>query len=231
MKVQNILTLASMLAVSGTAMAQIDTLSGQLTTDDHRREEAQYYDAHTVDVESACSIRVWLDSDEFDAFLVVKTPNGVELTNDDNEGSNSFIEVLADEPGTYTIWASAYEAESTGSYKLVIDQSDEISIDRTEGRLVPRDEQLPKGEYVDVITKKIDTKEPFTVRLKSYGFDGYLVVTSPSGQTFRNDDFEGDYTVSQLNGLEPEKGEWKIQVTTLNVEEVGAYDLDIITMD
>lgn len=231
MNFKHLLTLGMIATTSVATFAQSDTLKGNLTSTDLQREGSEYYDVHQIEVDSPRMIRVWLNSEEFDAYLVIKTPYGTEEVNDDMEGSDSYIEILADEPGTYTVWASAYEGGSTGSYQLVIDIAEEVNIERIEGRLDPRDERLPKGEYVDTYTREISADEAFSVRLRAYGFDGYLVVTSPSGQTFRNDDYDSDYTISMLTGLQPEKGKWKIQVTTLNIDEVGAYDLEIITKE
>lgn len=225
-----ILTALALTVASLTVGAQ-ETTQGALSNEDAKREGAYFYDAHTIKVEDPCIIKVWLNSDEFDTYLIVKTPNGTELANDDTEGSNSYVEILAEQPGTYTIWASTYNEGSIGAYDLIIDQSDALNIERVEGRLDPRDNQLPKGEYVDVHEMKIKTDELFNIRLKCYGFDGFLVVTSPSGQVWRNDDADEDLSVSLVSDLTPEDGEWTIQVTTVSTEEVGAYDLEVITFD
>lgn len=229
MKFSWLTALAATLTV--TTLSAQETISGALSSEDTKREGAYFYDAHTIQVNEPRIIKLWLNSDEFDAYLIVKTPSGTELSNDDNEGSNSYVEVFAEETGTYTVWASTYNEGSTGEYELQIEKSDRINISRSEGRLDPRDEQLPKGEYVDTHMIKVDTDDTFSIRLKCYGFDGYLVVTSPSGQIWRNDDAGDDYTISMVSDLSPEKGEWKVQVTTLEIEEVGAYDLEVITMD
>lgn len=221
------LTALSLLAFTS-AFGQQQTIDGALTADDTKRENAYFYDAHTIKVKSPCIIKIWLNSDEFDTYLIVKTPRGQELVNDDDEGSNSYVEVFAEEEGTYTIWASTYNEGSEGAYQLIIDQSDELEIERTEGRLDPRDEQLPKGEYVDTYTRSISVNKNFNIRLKAYGFDGFLVVTSPSGQVWRNDDADDDSSISMISDLSPEAGDWKIQVTTYEEGEVGAYDLEII---
>lgn len=217
--------------IGATTVNAQETINGALSSDDLQREGSYFYDPHTVEIEKPRILKVWLNSDEFDSYLIVKTPNGQEMVNDDNEGSNSYVEVFAETPGTYTIWASTYNEGSTGAYELIVEKSAEMNITREEGRLDPRDEQLPKGEYVDTYNREIKAKSPFSIRLKSYGFDGFLVVTSPSGQIWRNDDAADDYTVSMVSDLSPENGQWKIQVTTLEEGEVGAYDLEIITMD
>ena len=207
---------------------QAQEIQGQLTSDDLLRDNEYHYDIHNVKVSSPSMLQVALNSDDFDAYLIVKTPDGLELTNDDHEGNNSYIEVIAEKPGTYEIWASTYGEGSVGNYSLVVDKSTGLNIDRTEGRLDPRDTQLPKGEYIDVYKRTFSGNQNFTVRLVCYGFDGFLVVTSPSGQVYRNDDAE-DVSVSRISDLVPMPGEWTIQITSAAVEEVGAYDLELIT--
>lgn len=228
MNIKHLLTSTVLAAAPIFAIAQTETIEGTLESGDLSRDGQEYYDIHTVDIDSPRMMKVWLNSDEIDTYLIIKTPYGTEEYNDDWEGSDSYIEFLAEEPGTYSIWASSYDAETEGAYELVIDLDQEVDVTRTEGRLDPRDEQLPKGEYVDTYTQTIDASKPFSIRMKSYGFDGYLVVISPDGETFRNDDHDGDISVSMLTGLMPQKGEWTIHCTTLDIEEVGAYDLEII---
>lgn len=222
------LALIGLIAFTAT---QAQEISGSLSPGDMRRDNAYFYDAHTVRVTQPTILRVGLSSEDFDTYLIVKTPDGQELLNDDfAENSDSYIEILAESPGAYTIWASSYEEGAAGSYSLLIEQSGAISIDRTEGRLDPKDEMLPKGEHIDTYTRTIKSKSPFSVRLQCYGFDGYLVVTSPSGQVFRNDDADdNDVAISRVSDLTPEEGQWKIQVTSAAAAEVGAYDLEIIT--
>lgn len=228
MKLTHLLTTTALAAVPVLMTAQTEEINGTLESGDLMREGQELYDVHTLEIDGPRMMKVTLTSDEIDTYLVVKTPYGTEESNDDWEGSNSHVEFLAEEEGTYTIWASSYDADSQGSYTLSIDAEQEVSVERKEGRLDPRDEQLPKGEYVDTYKQSIDAGGPFSIRMKSYGFDGYLVVVSPSGETFRNDDYDSDVSVSMLTGLSPEKGEWTIHCTTLDIEEVGAYDLEII---
>ncbi|NVK05167.1 MAG: hypothetical protein HWD92_10100 [Flavobacteriia bacterium] len=228
MKFSHLLASAVLATAPALLTAQTEEIEGTLSAGDLSREGQEYYDVHTVELDGARMMKVTLSSDEIDTYLIIKTPYGTEEYNDDWEGSDSYIEFLAEEEGTYIIWASSYDAESEGAYTLSIDMDQEVSVERIEGRLVPRDEQLPKGEYVDTYKRTIEAGSPFSVRMKSYGFDGFLVVVSPSGETFRNDDYDGDISISMLTGLSPESGEWTIHCTTLDIEEVGAYDLEII---
>lgn len=227
---KSILLAVLSLFAAATIFAQ-DTIEGSLSDGDNTREGGYLYDEHNVSVNSPTVIKVGLSSEDFDSYLFVKTPDGMEYSNDDHENSDSYLEVFAEKPGTYTIWASTYNEGSTGNYELTIDKSTKIKVDRSEGRLDPRDSQLPKGEYIDTIKRRINIDGDFSIRLACYGFDGFLVVTSPSGEVWRNDDEGDDYSVSMISDLAAEEGEWTIQITTVEVEAVGAYDLEIITFE
>ena len=213
----------------GGLSVQAQEIRGVLSEGDPVRDDEIHYDVHEVKVSSPSLLRVRLNSDDFDSYLIVKTPDGLELTNDDHQGRNSYVEVIAETPGTYIIWASSFIQEAEGAYTLLIDMSQSVSVERTEGRLDPRDMQLPKGEYVDVHKRTISSSNNFTVRLVCYGFDGFLVVTSPSGEVHRNDDAD-DLRTSRVSDLVPEAGEWTLHVTTSMASEMGAYDLEIITL-
>ena len=66
------------------------------------------------------------------------------------------------------------------------------------------------------------------VELLSLGFDGYLVVTGPSGEVHRNDD-AGSTQLSRIGPLTG-TGKWRIDVTSNSAGETGAYDLRFIVI-
>ncbi|HYE59366.1 MAG TPA: PPC domain-containing protein [Rhodothermales bacterium] len=213
--------------LAGPVLAQ--PVNGTLDDADPSRDNGARYDAHTVTLRENQRLTVRMTSDAFDTYLVVRGPRGEEYTNDDFEGTRvSQVEIVAPSAGTWTIWASSYTSEGRGAYTLETTAGAVARVETIEGRLDPRDEQLPKGEYFDLIERPIRADGPFTIELLSYGFDGFLVVRSPSGRTYRNDD-DGDAHTSRIRDLAPEPGTWKIWVTTAGADAMGAYDLRIVT--
>jgi hypothetical protein len=210
-----------------TAQNHVDLL---MPAEDMTREGDILYDEYTVDLAEGQELTVRMASPDFDTFIIVRSPSGEVTENDDFEGDQrkSQVDLVAMEAGTYTVWATAYDADQLGSYSLDIEPGAIASIQLLEGRLDPRDAVALKGEYVDLHEVEIDSGQPFRVDLVSYGFDGYLVVTSPSGQVWRNDDF-GSTTLARVGPLPAEAGTWRIQATSARAEEVGAYDVRIIT--
>ncbi len=218
--------LLTLLALALPAAAQ--PLAGTLEDADPSRDSGARYDASTVTLRENQRLVVRMTSDAFDTYLVVKGPKGEEFMNDDFDGTRvSQVEFVAASAGTWTVWASAYSTEGRGAYTLEITPGAVARVETIEGRLDPRDPQLPKGEFFDLLERTFATGAPFTLELLSYGFDGFLVVQSPSGTFYRNDD-DGDAHTSRLRDLHPEPGTWKIWVTTTGADAMGAYDLRIV---
>ena len=220
-------------------MTAAQTYGGTLDNNDLTREGGAYYDEFTFQASANEMVKVRMTGIDFDTYLLVLPPSSDEpFTNDDFEGvSVSQVEFLAREQGTYTIQASAYTSGLTGPYDVQITLGPIANVETIEGRLVPRDEQAIKGEYYDEHSAQGGRGGQISFELLSYGFDGFLVVRSPSGQMFRNDDAMGasfDGTGARMSRIEPmanESGMWTVYATSLSAGEVGAYDLRIIRTD
>ncbi len=209
--------------------AQAQTHEGTLEASDPARNEGIRYDAYTFDASEAQLVRLRMTSDDFDTYLLVKSPSGIETFNDDFGGSSvSQMEFLASEAGTWTVWATAYGAGMGGPYVLDISLGGTGTIETLQGRLDPSDTVAIKGEYFDTLPFEVATDNLFMVELISYGFDGYLVVTSPSGEVWRNDDAESQM-VARVGPLQG-RGSWRVDATSVSAGEVGAYDVKIITL-
>ncbi len=217
-----------LLLFAATAHAQNHT--GTLDGSDPVRNEGIPYDTYTFEAASAQKVLLRMESETFDTYLLVKSPSGVETYNDDfGNSSVSQMEFLASEAGTWTVWATAYDANQSGDYTLNINLGGTGRIETMEGRLDPSDKVALKGEYFDTLSFDVESAEQFYVEMVSYGFDGYLVVTSPSGDIWRNDDTDGQTTLSRVGPLQG-RGKWRVDATSASSEEVGAYDVKIITL-
>lgn len=223
-----LLCLFCLLVLVGSSVAA-QTYSGTLGEDDPTRDFGERYDAYTFEAQEGQQVTVRLEGTEgLDTYLVVRAPSGMEWTNDDSGAANvSHLDLVAGEAGTWTVWASGFNAEARGPYDLAITLGGIAEVTTMQGRLDPSDRQTIKGEYVDTLPIEAPASGSFTVELLCYGFDGYLRVTSPSGQSFRNDD-AGSTTISRVEGLTGAPGEWTVDVTTNGPNEVGAYDLRVL---
>lgn len=206
-----------------------EMVSGRLDKGDSvGAERGAYYDEHALELERGQLATIRLESADFDPFLVLLSPSGVLQENDDyGDGFDARIDVVADEAGTWTVRTTAYEAGSSGSYTLFLAPGEVAEIQVIEGRLDPRDARAIKGEFLDTYVMELEEQTSFVVELQSYGFDGFLVVESPDGKFWRNDD-AGSFDKSRIGPLTPSRGDWTFHVTTVGENEVGAYDLKIL---
>lgn len=222
-----LLFFALLLGLALPAAAQ--TYSGSLDSGDATRDFGEPYDPYTFEAQEGQQVTVRMEgTDGLDTYLVVRAPSGTEWTNDDFAGVNvSQVDLVAGEAGTWTVWASGYSSEARGSYTLDITLGGIAEVTTIAGRLDPTDPQTIKGEHFDTFTIDAPESGTFTVELLCYGFDGFLRVTAPSGQSWRNDD-AGATTISRVENLQGAPGTWTVDVTTVGAGAVGAYDLRVL---
>lgn len=219
--------LASVLLLAAmTARAQ--SFTGTLADGDKIFDAGQPYDSYTIDLAEAQQVTITMRSDAFDTWLLVEGPDGSSFFNDDFEGqtTTSRITFVASAGGTWTIQAATYDASGRGDYSVEVQKGGTARVETISDRLDPRDTALPKGELMDSYERTITSSAPFSAELRSYGFDGYLVVVAPSGRTWRDD---GSEDLARVTDLAVEPGTWRFIVTSSFADEVGAYDLRIIT--
>ncbi len=95
------------------------------------------------------------------------------------------------------------------------------------GTLTDTDDTLSGYGYADTYTFEGSSGQPLVVDLQSDAFDTYLLLRSPSGEEFRNDDYEGDTSRSLLSMSLPETGTWEVVASSFMGEETGAYALQV----
>ncbi|NNE70851.1 MAG: hypothetical protein HKN29_10885 [Rhodothermales bacterium] len=224
---RSFLILALGLALAAPSAAQ--QMTGSLDPTDSTRDGGELFDAHTIKVTDTRKLTVRMESPLFDTYLIVRSPSGVETVNDDFDGQEvSQVEVWATEPGEWTVLASQYSSEGGGAYTLDVTQGPIARLEVTEGRLDYADQVALKGEFYDTHTWEASAGDQVIFELLSLGFDGYLVVTSPSGRVWRNDD-AGSTRIARV-GPVAAAGKWRIDVTSNAVDETGAYDLRVIVL-
>lgn len=228
-----ILTLAMIGGLSlchATALAQ--SHSGTLESGDETRSDSgQYTDSYDFDAEEGQQVTVNMSSDAFDTYLIVESPSGTRTENDDaGSTSESRVELIADAGGTWRAIATSYSSGDTGDYTVAIELGGLADVEVVEGRLDNRDTVTIKGEYYDTHTVSVTPGAQIFIELASLGFDGFLSVTTPGGQIHRNDD-AGSTELSRVGPLSGEAGEYTVYATSVNADEVGAYDLRIVTLE
>ncbi|MES3007650.1 MAG: pre-peptidase C-terminal domain-containing protein [Pseudomonadota bacterium] len=191
-----------------------------------------FADNFTFTAESGQQAIIDLRSDDFDTYLVVETPSGERLTNDDYDGSTerSLLSLPLSESGTYSVTVSSFMADETGDYEMSVNvdgsgNTDSTTGARTEsGALVAGDETLDSGEYVDVYEIEGRPGQTLTLDLRSDNFDTFLILQSPTGERVENDDTDTtsrSFIESDLS----EVGTYRVMVTSYGTRVGGEYEL------
>lgn len=167
-------------------------------------------------------ICVTLTSDAFDTVLRLNGQGEMIAENDDStDGTNSYIEAVLPYDGNYTVDVDSYGA-ADGAFKLIVDVLPPAELSEL-GELATGDETLQSGEFADRHTIDGQTGQILEVHATSAEFNTYIIVKSPSGVQFENDDADG--TNAALFHVLEEAGVYEVIVTSYAVGELGSYSL------
>ena len=204
--------------------------TGELDASDATLRSGEYVETHTVELRVGQRLTVTMASSEFDPYLIVKAPSGEQEDNDDANGSlDAEVRLDALESGTFEILATSAVPGETGAYRVDIAVGDAPVASGeafVTGELASGDDTFNDGEYVDRIPFQ-PTAASTTVDLRSSEMDTYLIVRTPSGEQFDNDDYRDSRERSLLVVDTSEPGEYTAVVTSYAVGETGRYDLSI----
>ena len=100
---------------------------------------------------------------------------------------------------------------------------------RLDNQLASSDETLRSGEYVDTWVLYASAGQQITVEVASSEFDPYIILKSPSGQQFENDDWNGSRSIARIVHDDAEEGQWEILATSYRSGVTGAYSVTLST--
>lgn len=229
----------------GGALQLGQSVRGTLANGDERLAAGEFVDTFTIAGERGQSLVVDLASTEFDAYLMVRGPGGLQQDNDDNgeRGStNSRITVTVPESGQISIRPTSYRGGETGAYTLSVRAqgqaqtaaaqpaaSGAIGIgQRVNGALAEGDGLLNSGEFRDTYTLNGRRGQQLEVRMNSAEFDPYVAIAGPNDfSAFNDDDAENNSRNSRMLVTLPADGAYVIMATSYAAGERGSYSLAI----
>lgn len=220
-------------------------ISGVLIDEDSTFSDGEYYDSYEFDGRPGQSLTIDLRSDEFDTYLILRQPNGEALINDDNDGSNSRLELTLSEAGSYEVVVSSFAGGETGEYRLGIQETSDRSNgagsevtarslslgDSVSGDLGSGDQLSENEEFEDSFYFTGNSGETVVFDLTASAFDTVLGLQTPSGELLENDDYQGSTDQSQIELTLQESGRYRILVSSYSSGETGGYQLAIRAAD
>jgi hypothetical protein len=215
--------------------------TGNLASGDSTFSDGEYYDAYTFEGQPGQSLTIDLNSDDFDTYLVLETPDGQKEANDDADSTaHSQIVTTLSQLGTYTVYVTSYGASETGDYVVSVTQgastsgaggsgrdSQALTLgEGTSGILDTADTRSTDGKYQDIYSFEGSAGQSVQVDMTGE-FDTFLSVVTPSGQTYENDDYNSDVSRSLVEFTLPESGRYRIVASTYGSDLTGSYQLSL----
>ncbi|HEX8385489.1 MAG TPA: hypothetical protein VF576_04855 [Rubricoccaceae bacterium] len=96
-----------------------------------------------------------------------------------------------------------------------------------DGALDATDTTLRTGEYVETWHLYAEAGQSITGEVYSSAFDPYVILKSPSGQQFENDDWAGSTSVARVDVQNAEEGTWEVLATSYLPGATGAYEVTV----
>lgn len=221
------------------ATGESQSHSGSLNSADTTFSDGEYFDEFTFQGRPGQRVDINLQSDDFDTYLVLNTPNGESSADDDGgDGSNSRITTDLDELGEYTIAVTSYGAEETGAYDLSIvfenasdsSQDDVIELNFGESnryQLTSNDNTSDDGRYQDIYSFTANRGADIEIEMNSAAVDTHLSIITPTGQSIENDDYQGSTDRSLISLNLEESGRYRVIASTYASGETGDYRLSL----
>ena len=208
--------------------------------------DGRYARFYTLTLDQQSDITINLESDDADTYLYLRedgAQSGNHLyENDDHEGDTSISliqETLS--AGTYTIEATTFDEEETGSFTLTISgpggttpstdgclQAVAVGETITGQWASGCESEAESGSYARFYTLTLDQGGEVTITLESDDADTYLYLREDDVQSgshlYENDDHEGDTSISQIQET-LEAGTYTIEATTFWEGKTGSFTL------
>ena len=171
-----------------------------------------------------------LRANGFDPFLIVRSPSGEQLQNDDFEGANdrSVLDMTLTEAGEYLVVVTTYRPGEVGGWDLSLERGatapQAAATQRFAGTLGDGAETLSAGEWYRVHEVEGVTGQNLRVAMTG-DFDTYLALVGPNDFKLENDDAPAGG--SAIETVLPESGTYRIVATSYKAGQGGAYTITV----
>ncbi len=211
-----------------------ETREGLLEPGDEMAGDGPFQDRWTFEARVGQRLLVQLRSEDFDAYLVILDPSGVEVGSDDdglNEGNDAQVGLRTAVAGRYTVLATSYgENPQVGAYRLAV--VEEIGTfaepgvparlaagEAGDGRLEGGDRRGRRG-FEDEWTFRGRAGQLARVDVTSRVFDAFVTLRLDGMAVDSNDD-GGEGTNARLMTVLPRDADYTLVVTTYSESRGG----------
>lgn len=190
-----ILALFALTPLPGTGQTEVTgttSFEGYLGVDPERTDEIYrqtmgqdgLLNEYRLAIPSNREIRFELTSEDFDTYLIVITPSGERIENDDVSGTDSGLSAFDTQDGEWVVQVRAFDGESTGSYTLGIRLGPEGSVQPFSGMLTSSSPRTPKGAWYDSLEVPVEMGRPLRISVTGgVEFSEFgLALETPSGR-------------------------------------------------
>ena len=224
--VSRLFSVTTGLLIAFAGFSQSMNFPGELQPGDTKL--GRYFDTYSLQLTKGERIVATLSSLDFDAYLILESPNGREIENDDySDGSDARIDALIDVPGIWKVKVSSCEEGEQGEYLLTVVREKLQELESHTGILDEGDSVSVKGEYYDSYTVFLERNQRVVISMRSEQFDPFLVLKPLRGRRMLNDDYEVE-TESRLDFIAEASGQYEIFATSYSGGEQGEYLLRIL---
>ena len=229
-----------------------DRVTGTLTTLSRLADDNTHYDPFLIPGTANTTISVVMESDDFDAYLVIGRPGEafetLESDDDSAGGTNARLIYTFTDSGTYEIRANTLSEGETGDYLLTVEEGPEPPPSPSTEllRVIDIDSELTGTFTLDTPTLDDDShfediviygvpNASIVIRLLSEDFDSYLELGRFENGDFAsieiNDDCVENDTNSCITFTFEDDGVYVIRTNTLSGGETGNFQLTVTRRD
>jgi S1-C subfamily serine protease len=238
--------------------AQVITLNGapiqgRLTSDSSvLPSDESYYNAYSFEGRSGQQISVEMSSSDVDSYLILLSPQGRDMAQDDDGGGerNALLQFVLPEDGTYTVLANSYGTRETGTYDLKVAEGSgggtgggtaqgsgqgqsQVPVSslpiRTQGILGSNSPILEvDGSRYEEHVFEGTAGQRVVISLESRDFDPYLALLGPGDVLVgENDDVSTNSLDAGLSVTLPADGLYRVLANTYDATGSGRYTLTV----
>ncbi|MGF1500034.1 MAG: trypsin-like peptidase domain-containing protein [Elainellaceae cyanobacterium] len=204
--------------------------------------DRSYFNAYRFEARAGQRISINMLSSEIDAYLILLSPDGQDVGQDDDSGGGTNARLVTTAPvsGEYIILANSYAPGEVGTYNLQVEATENAAAPSrppaTGGAILQERGVLQAGSRVLPSDGSLYEQHEFqgqagqtvTITLQSQDFNTYLILIGPNEQVIeQNDDISATNPNSELTVTLPVTGTYRAIANSYDSSGRGEYQITI----